>query len=165
MGVQTSLPTQQHRRRSASPYFRLVSVHCLLQRRCSPPDGIQRSHKLCSVHDPMIRRFPAICRSSSVGPHTQLLRRGNIHMVIACAASPAKVTLPSLLSHSKHGQSPSLTSVTKVSSGTDRTAVRNGSAKLLARRFIPASRSRSVGGTSSLPVGSLNAQDMMNWTV
>lgn len=83
-------------------------------------------------------------------------------MVIACAASPAKVTLPPRLSHSKHGQSPSLISVTIVSSGTDKMAVLNGSAKWLARRFIFASRSGEVEGTSSLPLASLKPQDIVN---
>lgn len=86
-------------------------------------------------------------------------------MVIACAASPANVTFPSWLSHSKHGQSPSLISVTIVSSGTDKTADLNGSAKWLARRFMFASLAGEVEGTSSLPVESLKPQDMVNWIV
>lgn len=73
----------------------------------------------------------------------------DLHIVMACAASPASVTRPSLLSQFRHSQSASFISVTGVPSGILLTACSKNGTNPSARRFILLSLSSSVVGTSS----------------
>lgn len=62
----------------------------------------------------------------------------NVRKVMGCAASPASVIVPFLLSHGSEGQYESLLCQQRVSSGMDSKACFQGSVYFDARSFISA---------------------------